>query len=67
MKIKISGMTCSGCKETVTQAFENIDKVKKVSVSLENESAIIEAENDISIETLQKSLPEKYQIQRRFR
>jgi copper chaperone CopZ len=64
MKIKISGMTCSGCKETVTQAFENIDKVKKVSVSLENESAIIEAENDISIETLQKSLPEKYQIQK---
>jgi copper chaperone CopZ len=64
MKIKISGMTCSGCKETVTQALESIDKVKKVSVSLENESAIIEAENDISIETLQKSLPEKYQIQK---
>ena len=28
MKIKVSGMTCAGCKETVTRALENIDKVK---------------------------------------
>ena len=64
MKIKISGMTCAGCKETVTRALENIDKVKNVTVSLKNGSAIIEAENEPSIETLQNSLPEKYQIQK---
>ena len=64
MKIKVSGMTCAGCKETVTRALENIDQVKSVTVSLKNGSAIIEAENDISIETLQQSLPEKYKIQR---
>ena len=64
MKIKVSGMTCTGCKETVTRALENIDQVKNVTVSLKNGSAIIEAENEPSIETLQQSLPEKYQIQR---
>ena len=64
MKIKILGMTCAGCKETVTRALENIDQVKNVTVSLKNESAIIESENELSIETLQQSLPEKYQIQK---
>ena len=64
MKIKVSGMTCAGCKETVTRALENIDQVKNVTVSLKNESAIIESENELSIETLQHSLPEKYQIQK---
>ena len=64
MKIKVSGMTCTGCKETVTRALENIDQVKSVTVSLKNGSAIIETENEPSIETLQQSLPEKYQIQR---
>ena len=64
MKIKVSGMTCAGCKETVTRALENIDQVKNVTVSLKNGSAIIESENEPSIETLQNSLPEKYQIQK---
>ena len=64
MKIKVSGMTCAGCKETVTRALENIDKVKNVTVSLKNESATIESEYELSIETLQHSLPEKYQIQK---
>ena len=59
MKIKVSGMTCAGCKETVTRALENIDQVKNVTVSLKNESATIESENDLSIETLHHSLPEK--------
>ena len=63
IKIKISGMTCSGCKETVTRALENIEKVIKVTVSLENESAILETQNNVSIETLQKALPKKYLIQ----
>ena len=63
IKIKISGMTCSGCKKTVTQALESIESIKKVTVSLENNSAIIETGNDISIQTLQNLLPEKYKIQ----
>ena len=64
MKIKISGMTCSGCKDTVTKAFESIDEVKSVVVSLQDESAIINLDNEIPIDRIQKSLPEKYQIQK---
>ena len=63
MKIKISGMTCSGCKETVTKALESFDEVKSVVVSLQDGSAIINLENEIPIDHIQKSLPEKYQLQ----
>ena len=63
MKIKISGMTCSGCKENVTKALESFDEVKSVVVSLQDRSAIINLENEIPIDHIQKSLPEKYQIQ----
>ena len=62
-KIKISGMTCSGCEETVTKALESVDEVKSVVVSLQDGSAIINLENEIPIDHIQKSLPEKYQIQ----
>ena len=60
--IKISGMTCSGCVQTVTNAFESVKNVIKANVSLENETATIEIKNNIRIEDLQKSLPEKYKI-----
>ena len=63
MKIKISGMTCSGCKGTVTEALKSVDEVKSVVVSLQDGSAIINLENEIPIDHIQKSLPEKYQIQ----
>jgi len=60
--IKISGMTCSGCVQTVTQALESVKNVIKANVSLENETATIKIKNNIRIEELQKSLPEKYKI-----
>ena len=64
MKIKISGMTCSSCKETVIKALESVDEVKSVVVSLQDESAIINLDNEIPIDRIQKILPEKYQIQK---
>ena len=64
MKIKISGMTCSGCKETVTEALVSVDEVKSVVVSLQDGSDIINLENEIPIDHIQKSLPEKYQSQK---
>jgi len=62
LTIKISGMTCSGCVQTVTQALESVKNVIKANVSIENETATIEIKNNIRIEELQKSLPEKYKI-----
>ena len=64
LTIKISGMTCSGCEQTVTQALQGVKSVIRANVSLENETATIEIKNNIRIEDLQKSLPEKYQIEK---
>ena len=61
--IKISGMTCSGCVQTVTQALQDVKNVIKVNVSLENEIATIKIKKNVQIEDLKKSLPEKYQIE----
>ncbi|MBH51497.1 MAG: heavy metal transporter [Candidatus Marinimicrobia bacterium] len=64
LTIKISGMTCSGCKQTVTQALQGVKSVIRANVSLENDTATIEIKNNIRIEDLQKSLPGKYQIEK---
>ena len=64
LTIKISGMTCSGCEQTVTQALQGVKSVIRANVSLENETATIEIKNNIRIEDLQKSLPGKYQIEK---
>ena len=67
LTIKISGMTCSGCVQTVTQALESVKNVIKANVSIENETATIEIKNNIRIEDLQKSLPEKYKIKEKIK
>ena len=40
-KIKISGMTCSSCVQTVTKSIEKINEVIKVEVSLESSTAAV--------------------------
>ena len=64
LTIKISGMTCSGCEQAVTQALQGVKGVIRTTVSLDNGTATIEIKNNIRIEDLQKSLPEKYQIKK---
>ena len=59
---KISGMTCNGCRTSVENKLGAVDGVKKASVNLENEVAVIEMEHHIGTNTLQKALPEKYGI-----
>ena len=34
-RIKVGGMTCSGCAESVTRALKSVDGVDKVEVSLD--------------------------------
>lgn len=67
LTIKISGMTCSGCVQTVTQALESVKNVIKANVSIENETATIEIKNNIRIEDIQKLLPEKYKIKEKIK
>jgi copper chaperone len=40
--IKIQGMTCSGCVQSVTRVLEALDGVNKVNVSLEDAQATVE-------------------------
>ena len=59
-KIKISGMTCSSCVETVTKSIKKINEVIKVEVSLESSTAEIEAKDLISLNKIQSALPNKF-------
>ena len=59
-KIKISGMTCSSCVETVTKSIQKINKVIKVDVSLENSTADIQIKDPISLNEVQSALPSKF-------
>jgi len=58
----VKGMTCDGCTASVKKALKTVEKVKDVSVNLENAEAILEMSEHISIEILQNALSSKYQI-----
>jgi copper ion binding protein len=40
-RIKVGGMTCSGCVASVTRALQSIEGVDKVEVSLEEAQASV--------------------------
>ena len=62
LQYKISGMTCSSCVATVTKAIESIRNVKNVTVSLDPGLAVIESNDDVSIDVIQSVLPDKFSI-----
>lgn len=61
----IQGMTCNGCRTHVEETLSKIEGVRNASVDLEKAEAIIEMEHHIDVNTLQKSLPDKYSISER--
>ena len=62
LQFKISGMTCSSCVATVTKAIESIRNVKNVTVSLDPGLAVIESNEDVSIDDIQSVLPDKFGV-----
>ncbi len=52
-------MTCEGCVQKVQDTFSEIEGVQTVKVSLENASADIEANNDITMQQLQDAIDAK--------
>ncbi|MDC6405709.1 MULTISPECIES: heavy-metal-associated domain-containing protein [Maribacter] len=58
----IQGMTCNGCRTHVEETLSKIEGVRNASVDLEKAEAIIEMEHHIDVNTLQKSLLDKYSI-----
>tara|TARA_B100000131_G_scaffold76340_1_gene72880 strand:- start:4170 stop:4886 length:717 start_codon:yes stop_codon:yes gene_type:complete len=62
LQYKISGMTCSSCVATVTKAIESIRNVKNVTVSLDPGLAVVESNEDVSIDVIHSVLPEKFSV-----
>ena len=62
LKYKISGMTCSSCVATVTKAIERIRNVKNVTVSLDPGLAVVESNEDVSIDVIHSVLPDKFSV-----
>ncbi|MCF6307071.1 MAG: heavy metal translocating P-type ATPase [Flavobacteriaceae bacterium] len=52
----ITGMTCTGCKANVEDAFENLKEVTKVSADLKKEEVVVEMTSHVSLEKLQETL-----------
>lgn len=53
---KIYGMTCNGCRSHVEKVLNSISGVSEASVDLEQEIAVIDKEEHVSLEVLQKAL-----------
>ena len=62
LQYKISGMTCSSCVGTVTKAIESIRNVKNVTVSLDPGLAVVESNEDVSIDVIHSVLPDKFSV-----
>ena len=60
--IKISGLTCNGCKSTVESKLSLLDGVYDVQVDLTKSEAIIYSKNPISFSLISDCLPSKYNV-----
>jgi len=64
-RIKISGMTCATCAETVRNALLKREGVEKVEVNLSTETAIVEHDEMISVADMERVITEAgYAVQR---
>lgn len=59
---QIDGMTCGGCVASVQKKLSNLQDVQSAEVKLDYPQANLLFSNEISINTLQSALGEKYQI-----
>jgi copper chaperone CopZ len=57
-KLKINGMNCMHCVNTVKNAIESVNGVKNVRVSLEKNEAEFDADENLDIETVKKAVSE---------
>lgn len=59
---QLTGMTCTSCEANVKSALLMVENVTTVAVSKDENTATITMEKHIPLSSLQKALPEKYQI-----
>ena len=58
----IKGMTCGGCKASVTKHLSSLDFVEKVEVNFEKGEAQLTSSSSIDLKLLQDTLPEKFSL-----
>ena len=56
MTVNIEGMKCGGCAQTVEEKLKGVPGVQSVDISLENHSAKVSAEDDVTEAQLADSL-----------
>ena len=56
--IKIDGMTCAHCVRHVKEALEKVPGVKKAEVDLENKTAVVEHEGEVSLQAMRSAVTE---------
>lgn len=63
---EFEGITCSGCMDTVTKKFTEIDGILNVSMSSNFAEVLIVSEKEIAVEELQNAISydEKYKIKK---
>jgi len=55
-EVKVEGMSCAGCANTVKQRFLGLPAVADVSVDLDNKQVTLESSERISDEVLKEAL-----------
>ena len=62
------GITCSGCKKTVSEKFSSLEGILNVSMSSNFAEVLIVSKNEIALETLQKEIAYdvKYKIRQKL-
>ena len=58
----IKGMTCNGCKDSVTRAFQSLEGVHQVHVDLEKGTALLTTASVLQTKLLKQVLPSKFTL-----
>ncbi|MCF8086102.1 MAG: copper ion binding protein [Desulfohalobiaceae bacterium] len=56
MRVKVKGMSCQHCVNSVTKALQQLDGVKNVEVSLDQGEARYEEDKPVDRETVRKAV-----------
>ncbi len=58
IELKVQGMTCQHCVNTVSRAVSSLEGVSKVEVFLDSGKVKVQMETDIPMEDIKKSIEE---------
>lgn len=54
--LSVTGMSCSGCEENVTNALEKLEGVRRVEADHEGETVEVVASDDVSDEEIETTI-----------